>query len=427
MKKPAVTLGRGGKDWGDEPWICGRKMDGSTSSTNPVAAGAPMRPAADPPPAAHLHATFLIAGLCCSTLMTARLVLPSMALEQGAGAALTGLLAALFTLAPMLLNLRFGRWADRVGTLRPAMVSAGLIAGASIPGLLRPGLAQLLLAAGLIGAGTMFAHAVATRAVAQSSPTEAARARNLGTMLLFYALFQFLGPIAGAVALEQGGARPALAVTCLPGALALLLLGRGRHVFRGPAGATRAMPRRRGDLVMLPDLRRWLVTGSMFGAVLTVYPFVVSVHAAMIGLSTTQASLVLGACSAGTIVARLCVAPVVRLVRLPLALAAALMLGALVYALLPAMTGLGLFLAGSAVLGLSLGMGVPIALSLLMGTTPEGRANETMGLSMTLTNFIQTLLPLLLGTTGEHLGVAGMVWAMAAGMAACAVLAARGR
>lgn len=400
-------------------------MDDSTSTTK--AADVPAGRKEPAPPAADLYATFLIAGLCCSTLMTARLVLPTIVLEQGVGATLTGVLAALFTLVPMVLNVRFGRWADRVGTLRPAMLSAGLIAGASIPGLVRPGLPQLLIAAGLIGAGTMFAHAVATRAVALSSPTEAARARNLGAMLLFYAVFQFLGPIAGAIAFERGGTRLALAVTCLPGALALLLLVLGRHAFHAEARAAQIAAPPGGGLMGLPELRRWLVTGSMFGAVLTVYPFVVSIHATVIGLSTTQASLILGACSGGTIIARLCVAPVVRRFRLPLALAAALMLGALVYALLPGMTGFRSFLAGSAVLGLSLGMGVPIALSLLLGTAPTGRVNETMGLSMTLTNFIQTTLPLLLGTTGEHLGVAGMVWTMATGMAACAVLAARGR
>lgn len=402
-------------------------MDGSIPTTNTLVAGVTKGANAHPPPAAQLYATFLIAGLCCSTLMTARLVLPAIALDQGVGATLTGVLAALFTLVPMLLNVPFGRWADRVGTLRPAMVSAGLIAGGSIPGLVWPGLPSLLIAAGLIGAGTMFAHAVATRAVALSSPTEAVRARNLGTMLLFYAVFQFLGPIAGAIAFEWGGVRPALAVTCLPGAVALLLLLLGRHAFHGASGAEHVTVPRGGGLMDVPDLRRWLITASMFGAVLTVYPFIVSIHATVIGLSTTQASLVLGACSGGTIIARLCVAPVARRFRLSLSLAAALMLGALVYALLPGMTGFLSFLAGSAVLGLSLGMGVPIALSLLLGTAPVGRANETMGLSMTLTNFIQTMLPLLLGTTGEHLGVVEMVWTMATGMAACAILAARGR
>lgn len=61
-------------------------------------------------------------------------------------------------------------------------------------------------------------------------------------------------------------------------------------------------------------------------------------------------------------------------------------------------------------LGMSLGMGVPVALVPIYDEAPEGRLNEALGLSMTLNAFLQTATPLIFGFTATGLGVGAMIW-----------------
>ena len=42
--------------------------------------------------------------------------------------------------------------------------------------------------------------------------------------------------------------------------------------------------------------------------------------------------------------------------------------------------------------------------------------NEAIGLSLAMSNFLQTLLPLLMGFVAARLGMAPVVWGLAAGL-----------
>jgi MFS transporter, DHA1 family, multidrug resistance protein len=52
--------------------------------------------------------------------------------------------------------------------------------------------------------------------------------------------------------------------------------------------------------------------------------------------------------------------------------------------------------------------------------------NESVGLSMALTNFLQTISPLALGLAVTGMGLAPMIWILALGMVGASIMAVRG-
>jgi MFS transporter, DHA1 family, multidrug resistance protein len=387
-------------------------------------------PSDDLPPTGQggqLLATILIASFATSPLTIARLILPLIALGMGASTMFVGVMGSLFTVAPMLSSVRFGRWVDRTGTLVPILCSCSLILLGSVLFLLVPVHQTLLAVACLVGAGAMLSHVASTRAVSEVGETTD-RARNLGYLVSSYSLFQFFGPILAGAAYDHAGPGMAVMTIGLFAACSLVGIASRMHNYRGNAAPPREAGTRGGaiDLLRLQTLRRWLLINSVFSAVQTFVPFVVSLHAVEIGISPTMAGMVLGAFSLGTVVSRISVPVLTRRLSAPVILFSALIVGAATYAMLPYMHHFHPLLGVSTVLGMAIGLGVPISLALIYAAAPADRMNESVGLSMALTNFLQTISPLALGLAVTGMGLAPMIWILALGMVGASIMAVRG-
>jgi DHA1 family multidrug resistance protein-like MFS transporter len=372
--------------------------------------------------------TFVIAGLNISALGAARLVLPLIALSMGASAVLAGAIAASFTVAPMLLSIPYGRWVDRVGTLLPIIGAALFIVVAAVIFWLSPGKYTLLVIAALIGAGGVFAHIAGTRAVGGESD-ETNRARNLGYLVLSYSLFQFTGPIAASAVYQYYGATAAIGALGGFALLSILGIALRVHFFkRERTGASpRAVSPRAYQLLSIGSLRSWILLSSAFVSAQAIYPFVVSLHTVAIGLSAIEAGWLLAAFAVGTFVSRFFTPLLTKHFKARIILTVALILSALIYALIPFVQDIRLLSALSCALALPLGVGAPVSLVMIYESAPEGRVNESIGLSMAVNNLLQTLFPLILGGAVASFGVAPMVLAFAAAMVAAALLNARQR
>lgn len=373
---------------------------------------------------ARLMGTILIAGLNNAPLAGARLVMPMIALSLGVATPMIGVMAALFSLAPMIFNVGFGRWVDRAGTRTPILFSTSLILLACLMFEIARHPVILLPVAALIGAGAMFSHVAATRAVGELGGPDV-RARNLGFLVVSYALFQFLGPMAAGYAL--GGYGPSAAFAVLGGfALLTCAVLAGRiHNFNSAPRESRptTSPGRTVELLKLPALMRWLVIIGVFGGVQSIYPFIVSLHAVEIGLTAAQAGSLLGAFAIGSLTSRASVGLVTRLLPGQRVVFLALLIGGLAYAAIPFLHHFRPLLALSLALGFAIGIGAPIALALIYDAAPPNRINESIGLGMAITNFLQTFLPLSLGMAASGFGVSAMIWALSASMLIAAVAA----
>ncbi len=366
-----------------------------------------------------LVATLLLAGVMNGPLAASRLVLPAIALGLGASALSVGLLSSLFTLAPMLLNVAYGRWVDRVGSLVPFIFANGLILCGGLVFAAAPASATLFVSAALIGAGTVFAHVAATRGVAEADDP-ARRTRNLGWMMTLYSVFQLAMPVAVGALHEALGPRDAVTALGAIGAVVLLALASGFHSFRA-ARRTEAQARPRvADLIGHRELVRHVAVSGVFSATQTLFPFIVSLHAFRSGLTTAQAGLVVGALALGAITSRFCVGWIAARAEARRLLAAALVAGASLYLVLPFFTTLAPLALLAVLIGLPIGIGVPISFGLIYDAAPEGRSNESIGLTMTATNILQTALPLVCGLVATLSGVMGVTVLTALVMVAAA-------
>lgn len=68
----------------------------------------------------------------------------------------------------------------------------------------------------------------------------------------------------------------------------------------------------------------------------------------------------------------------------------------------------------SVLLGLTLGMVQPMVMSLLHQITSEARHGEALGLRMMAINASSVAMPILFGTAGVVIGVAGIFWTVGA-------------
>ncbi|MCB1395524.1 MAG: MFS transporter [Rhodobacteraceae bacterium] len=379
-----------------------------------------------PPGAGRLATTILIGSLANSALAAGRFAFPLVALNLGASTAFVGLMASLYTLPPMLLSIRFGQLVDRVGTRTPALFACSLIIASAAAFLAVPLAMTLLLSACLVGTGAVFGHVAATQAVSEKGASQRTT-RNIGYLVVGYALFQFLAPVASGYVFQHMGQRAAVMVVGAIGVLACLGLVSGYHRFRSQIGRPRAPSRRSGglDLLRIGEMRRWVVVNGVFAAINTIYPLVVSLYAVEIGLPPAQAGLLLGGFAAGAVTSRLIVPVVVGRIPAPRIILAALLVTAAGYALIPTTASFWPLIAISALIGFALGNGAPISQTVIQEVAPEGRVNESLGLCMAVTNFLQAVIPLTMGIVAGSLGVAAMILALAAIALVSTILAVR--
>ncbi|MBL8589289.1 MAG: MFS transporter [Methylobacteriaceae bacterium] len=369
-----------------------------------------------------LAATLLLAAVMNGPLAASRLVLPVIALGLGASALVVGLLSSLFTVAPMLLNVAYGRWVDRVGSLVPFVVANGLILCGGLVFAAAPMAGTLFASAALIGAGTVFAHVAATRGVSEADDP-ARRTRNLGYMMMLYSVFQLAMPVAIGALHETHGARVAVAAVGSIGAVVLVAMAPGFHAFRMARRRAPAAKPRVADLLRHRELVRRIAVSGVFSAAQTLFPFIISLLAFGAGLTTAQAGVVVGALALGAITSRFCVGWIVARAEPRSLLAGALIASAIVYVVLPWFTGVAPLALLAILIGLPIGIGVPISFGLIYEASPEGRANESIGLTMTATNILQTALPVIAGVVATLAGVVGVTGMTATIMIAAAWLA----
>lgn len=338
-------------------------------------------------------------------LSGARVAVSLDALARGASPALVGLLMALFALLPMLFAIHAGRLADRAGARRPMLWgTAGGIVAVLLP-TLWPGLPALFAASVLAGFAFMLFQVPAQRVVGDlGEPDE--RAANYSWYALGFSVSGFAGPLVAGFAIDHLGFRQAFALLAVLPVLAFAALARRTvrlpavHAHEGDARTTGMF-----DLLRYPVLRRLLTLNALFALGWDLHTVFVPIYGTQIGLSAVQIGVVLAAFAAATFVVRLAV-PWYGAAWAPMSvLRLALLSAAAVYLAFPFSVSAPALIALSFVLGLGLGVGQPIVMSLLHENAPPGRVGETVGLRMSLIQTMAVGVPLVFGALGATIGV----------------------
>jgi MFS family permease len=334
------------------------------------------------------------------------------ALSLGASPFTVGMLMALYALLPMLCAVTVGRLCDRVGVRRPMLVgSAGLVVGAALPCVI-PGLPALYVSASIVGVSFM-AFQVATQNATGELGAGTERARNFSQLALGYSISGFIGPLFAGFTIDNSGFRTAFAALAIVPLVSVAVLASGRPVFPRVNPAFDGV-RQGGVLALLQHkmLRRVFMINALLAMSWDLHTVFVPIYGARIGLSASQIGIILASFAAATFVIRVLMPAIVRHRNEHQVLTAALFMSGAVYLLFPFSKGMLTLAMLSFCLGLGLGGGQPVVMSLLHAHAPPGRMGEAAGVRMSLVQSMSVAVPLLFGAVGSTLGLAPVFWSV---------------
>lgn len=346
-----------------------------------------------------------------------RLAAPLLALQQGYSAAAVGVLLSLFALTQVFLALPAGRFADRRGLKPPLALAVGAAAvGTALAGMF-PVFPVLCVAALLTGGATGVTVIALQRHVGRSthSPTELKKV--FSWLAIAPAAANFMGPFFAGMLIDHAGPTPgdvmgfraAFGLSCL---LPLLCwwLARNAHEPENTEPAPTGAKLRTWDLLADPMFRRLLFVNWLQSASWDVHTFVLPILGHERGLSASVIGSILGAFAVAAAGIRVLLPMLAARLAERQVIMAANVLTAVVFAAYPLMPGAFTMGICSVVLGIALGSVQPMVMSMLHQITPPARYGEALALRVMTLNASSVAMPMVFGTAGAVIGIAGVFW-----------------
>jgi predicted MFS family arabinose efflux permease len=364
-----------------------------------------------------LFRLILIAVLTHMVFVSARMTGSLYALANNASTFTVGVILALFSLVPMLVSVRAGRWLDASGPRLPTLVGTLLILG----GVLLPAmfsyadadLAPLLVGASLIGTGTTL-NLLSIQQVVGERADPAHRAAAFSWFALGVSVSGFTGPVMSGLIIDTFGHRAAFGAMVVVALLALALVWTSRGLMPSRHGRMKPpKPLHPMELFKNTELRHILIATALISMSWDLQSFVIPVHGTAVGLSASEIGFVLGSFALATFVIRLAMHWLSRHVTEWQVLTYTMFCAALAFALFPLFSARTPLMAVAFLLGLGLGAAQPNIMSLVHSRSPQGRVGEVLGVRATIIHSSQVVLPLVFGAFGSVLGAAAMFWTMA--------------
>lgn len=363
-------------------------------------------------------ARLIVAQICLHACMAGtRMAAPLLALREGYSPAAVGVLLALFALTQVFLALPAGRFADRHGLRRPisySVFAAVLGAGAAVAFPIFP----VLCFAALMTGGATGAAVISLQRHVGRAAVGALQLRQVFSWLsIGPAVSNFVGPFSAGLLIDHVGAMPGstsgyraafLLMAILPMA-SWFLVRKTREL--PPVIAARGGPQPKAwDLLRQATFRRLMLVNWFLSSCWDVHTFVVPVLGFERGISASVIGTILGAFAVAAALIRMVMPLVAAHLREWKVLAASMLATAVLFGIYPLMhsaIGMGIC---SILLGLALGMVQPMVMSMLHQITPEARHGEALGLRLMAINASSVVMPMLFGTAGALVGIAGVFW-----------------
>ena len=367
-------------------------------------------------------ARLILAQICLHACMTGtRMTAPLLALREGYSPLAVGVLLALFALTQVFLALPAGRFADRHGLKRPigySVLAAMLGAGMAVA---YPVFPVLCLAALLTGGATGVAVISLQRHVGRAAAGALQLRQVFSWLSIGPAVSNFVGPFTAGLLIDYAGALPnstdgyraAFFLMAVLPLASWFLVRRTRELppVLAVAGSARTNT---WDLLREPAFRRLMLVNWFLSSCWDVHTFVVPVLGFERGISASVIGSILGAFAVAAAAIRLVMPLVAAHLREWRVLVGAMLATSALFAVYPFMlTALGMAVC-SVLLGLALGTVQPMIMSMLHQITPEARHGEALGLRLMAINASSVLMPMLFGTMGAAIGIAGVFWATGA-------------
>jgi MFS family permease len=363
-------------------------------------------------------ARLILAQICLHACMAGtRMAAPLLALREGYSPAAVGVLLALFALASVFLALPAGRFADRHGLRRPVSYSVlAAVTGAGIAAAF-PVFPVLCMSALLTGGATGAAVISLQRHVGRAASGALQLRQVFSWLSIGPAVSNFLGPFTAGLLIDHAGTAPGslsgyraafFLLAVLP--LASWFLVRRTHELPPVIVATDGTRPKAWDLLREPTFRRLMLVNWFLSSCWDVHTFVVPVLGFERGISASIIGSILGAFAVAAAVIRMLMPVVAAHLREWRVLASAMLITAVLFAVYPFTRSALAMGVCSVLLGFTLGTVQPMIMSMLHQITPEARHGEALGLRLMAINASSVLMPMLFGSAGALIGIAGVFW-----------------
>jgi predicted MFS family arabinose efflux permease len=326
------------------------------------------------------------------------------ALELGASQFTIGVLMALYALCPMLFAVSIGKLADRVGPRLPMTLGTVGVALALLLPPVFPGMATLYVSALLLGTSFHFFFVTVTGIAGGIGGVEK-RSRNYALVSLGFSAAGFFGPMAAGFSIDYLGHLPTFLVlasfTVVP---ILMLLFRAEFLPKALKQEGDGAKSSAFELWRIPKLRNTFIASGIISAAWDLFQFYFPVYGHSIGLSASAIGIVLGVFALATFVIRIVLPRLVKHSSEAEILTYSIFVAACAFALFPFFQGAVTLAAIAFLLGLGVGCGQPMSMSLIYTLSPPRRVAESAGLRVMVNNFMHLVIPLAFGSVGAAFG-----------------------
>jgi MFS family permease len=352
-----------------------------------------------------------------------RMAIPLLALHLDHGAAVAGVLVALFGVAQLIATVPASRLADRYGLRRPVYCGAiaaflGAMVAAMWPAL--PGLGIAALLEG--GAVAIVVVAVQRHAGRLAHGPE--ELRQVFSWTSFTpAAANFIGPLLAGVAIDAFGFRSAFLLLGAGPLVAWAFVRAAREIAQPIATETQ----RPSAKALLRDatVRRLLLMNWFVSATWDVHAVMVPLLAHARGLNASTVGGVLGSMAIAAAVVRLVMPWMGTHVREWVWVSSAFAIAAMVLGVYPLTNSALTMGACSLVLGAAIGSVQPLVMSLLHQITPPSQHGQAVALRLVMVNASSISTPVFAGAAGGLAGAAAVFWIGAASLLVGARMAMR--
>ncbi len=350
---------------------------------------------------------YLIVLLCLlnhSCFSGSRMVMSLYALELGASQFTIGVLMALYAICPLLFAIYAGRLADRLGPRGPMMAGTIGMGIATLLPPLFPGLPALYVSSLLIGSSFHFFF-VSVHGTTGGVGGPGNRARNYSLVSLGFSAAGLIGPFTSGFAIDHLGHLNAFMVlsafTVTPFLLMSLMPG---FLPKAVKPAHDAAQNRVLDLWKMPKLRGAFIASGILSAAWDLFQFYFPIYGHSIGLSASVIGSVLATFALATFIVRTILPAWAKRSSEADILVKGIFIAAFAFVLFPFFVNPWLLALAAFILGLGVGSGQPMSMSLIYALAPPGRTSEAAGLRVMVNNVAHLSIPLLFGSVGTAFG-----------------------
>ena len=351
-----------------------------------------------------IYVIVLLCWLSHSGFGGSRVGISLFALELGASQVTIGVLMALYAVFPLMLAVYVGRLADRVGPRAPMLIGvSGVILGLVLPPLF-PSLVTLYVTALVLGS-TFHFFFITVQGIAGGMGGTQNRARNFALVGMGFSAASFTGPFVAGLAIDHLGHKAAFwCLSAFPVIPLLILwlkpgfLPKARN--RGKVEAGRSA----FDLWRIPPLRNTFIASGIISSAWDLFQFYFPVYGHSVGMSASAIGAVLGVFALATFTIRFFLPAMAKRYSESQVLTGGIFVAAVAFVLFPFFENAYVLAGVAFLLGLGVGCGQPMSMSLIYALSPPGRQAEAAGVRVTANNVTHLIIPVFFGSLGTAFG-----------------------